>query len=334
MAKAAFPIIEKQAERVRQLANMLACRKLAHALLITGPAGSGQVDMARYLAASLFCEKGHLPCGECTPCRQILAENFVGVLEIHPSGTSMKIDQIRELKSQLALSSMSGPNKVYMIHEADRMTPAAQNSLLKLMEEPTPGVHLMLLTARAENLLATIHSRCQRLELCPLAREMIVTELQAAGIDSTLAQTLAALTADQEEAKSLADSESFKGQMHEALPWLMAILADNSKALIAVVKTWLTLTTDRRENERLLDLLLLYLRDILFLKQNKRAGQAINSEALKLPYLANKYEQLAQTVSDKTLEAVLAAVLKAKAMLQSNVSIQAILEYIVISTWN
>lgn len=153
-----------------QWAHLRAARaqgRLAHALLLGGPAGTGRGHFARMLAASLLCptpvsEDGSA-CGECASCRQFAAGSHADLFHAAPpeAGKALGVDRIRALIDSLHLTA-GGENKVGLIDPADALTRSAANSLLKTLEEPPDGAYLLLVSARSGNLPATIRSRCQR----------------------------------------------------------------------------------------------------------------------------------------------------------------------------
>lgn len=171
--------------------------RLAHALLFAGPAGVGKSLVALELAARLLCESpgASSPCGECTPCVQVRAgthPDFVRVGLI--SGKKeIGIDAVRQLKRAMLMRAVSGTRKLAVIDDADRLSIAAQNALLKTLEEPPHGAVLILVTASVPALLPTVRSRCQLQIFHPLTAAQVATVLSStADIDASEAATLAA----------------------------------------------------------------------------------------------------------------------------------------------
>lgn len=195
------------------LKRALANGRVAHAYLLTGPPQIGKRLLAVNFAQALNClsdTNGEKPCGQCLSCSKIAHGNHPDVQIIEGEGGTLKIDQMRTLRHEAALSPLEGHWKVYIVRQMEQATPEAANCLLKTLEEPPPNVILMLTTNEAETLLPTIVSRCQVLNLRPLATETVQNVLQERwGVDVQRAELLAhlcggrlgwAVTASQDDA--------------------------------------------------------------------------------------------------------------------------------------
>ena len=153
-----------------KLTAAVASQRLSHGLLLQGPAGVGKERFASALAAALFCTgraERLEACGECAECRLSKAGTHPDLhwLRIPDDKKSIGVDQVREVCEQLSMTSMRRGYRVAVIAPAEKMTPSAQNALLKTLEEPSPRTVLVLVTARPSALLPTLRSRCQRIEV-------------------------------------------------------------------------------------------------------------------------------------------------------------------------
>ena len=135
----------------------------SHAYIVEGPDGSGKHTAAKLIASAFFCERrdpDRFPCGKCLPCRKVREGICTDVITVNRGkNASIGVDVIRELRSTLDYAPVEMEQKVYMIEEADKMTPAAQNSLLLSLEEPPEFVKFVLLCADSSLLLETVRSR-------------------------------------------------------------------------------------------------------------------------------------------------------------------------------
>lgn len=147
------------------LKNALASDKIAHAYLFSGPRGTGKTSMARILAKALNCEQGPTaePCGQCGNCQRIVQGTSLDVIEID-AASNTSVDNIRDLREQVAFTPAESRYKVYIIDEVHMLSTGAFNALLKTLEEPPAHAVFILATTDPQKVPATIQSRCQRFE--------------------------------------------------------------------------------------------------------------------------------------------------------------------------
>ncbi|MBM4462447.1 MAG: DNA polymerase III subunit delta' [Chloroflexi bacterium] len=203
-----------QSRATTLLERSIKAGQLSHAYLFVGPPHVGKFTLALGLAQAVNCQASDVPCGECTSCRRIAGGKHsdiyvIGVL----SGEGKKeisIDQVKEMQSAASLPPYEGRHKVFIFDKAELLSQEAANRLLKTLEEPSPRVLIILLTSRESEVLPTVVSRCQRVELRPLPITLIKETLaERYSIDNQKAELLArvsggclgwALLALQEEA--------------------------------------------------------------------------------------------------------------------------------------
>lgn len=165
---------------VLNLDRSVAEHRAAQAYLISGPAHIGKTTVARALALALNCEsKTDRPDLHCRSCQLIQNDRHPDVQVIEPDGAHLKIEQVRALQHDLALSPVEGKFRVSIFDQFELATIEAQNALLKTLEEPPSYAVLIVLASDPELLLPTIVSRCQLITLRPLT----VAQVRAALID-------------------------------------------------------------------------------------------------------------------------------------------------------
>jgi DNA polymerase-3 subunit delta' len=158
--------------------------RLAQAYLFHGEDGIGKKLAAVLLAQAISCDGAGgaaEACGQCRACRQIAARTHPDFVVVEPdremANPQIKIEQIRELEQQIVYRPLISPRKVYLIDEADRLTPGAANALLKTLEEPAAHSLFVLISSRPAALPATVRSRCQAVRFVPPARMQVEAAL-------------------------------------------------------------------------------------------------------------------------------------------------------------
>ena len=166
-----FPRLLGNRETALRLSEAILSGTLPHALLLVGPRGSGKHTLALEIAAAVNCERRGsavaLPCGECSSCKRIYSRNFPDVSYLERAGgkATIGVEELRDFREDMFLSSTESEFKFYIIEDGDILTPAAQNALLKVLEEPPKNVHIIILVSEADKLLSTIKSRTQYVQL-------------------------------------------------------------------------------------------------------------------------------------------------------------------------
>jgi len=159
---------------LRALINALDNDRLHHAYLFTGTRGVGKTTIARILAKCLNCETGVTsePCGKCNSCKEIVAGNFVDLIEVDAASRT-KVEDTRELLDNVQYAPTRGRYKVYLIDEVHMLTGHSFNALLKTLEEPPPHVKFLFATTDPQKLPVTILSRCLQFNLKRMPVDLI-----------------------------------------------------------------------------------------------------------------------------------------------------------------
>ncbi len=324
---AEFRDIVGQEQIKEHLQNALSSGKVSHAYILNGEKSSGKEFIAKVFAMALQCEKdGEEPCQECHSCKQALSRNHPDIIYVtHEKPNTISVDDIRtQVNNDVAIKPYSGPYKVYLVNEAEKMTPQAQNALLKTLEEPPAYAVIVLLTSNVDSLLPTILSRCVVLNMKPVADELVkkylMEQLQVPDYKAEVCVAFA--RGNVGKAKALASSEEFENVKAEALSLLKYIRDMELNEIIAAVKK---IMEYKLEINDYLDVLAVWYRDVLLFKATNDVNQMIFREEIQ------SIRKVAQRSSYEGIETVIEALEKAKRRLDANVNFELTMELLMLT---
>jgi DNA polymerase-3 subunit delta' len=327
-----------QDRAISLLQRSLEKEALAHAYLLVGPSHVGKMTLALDLAKAINCDAAAPPCGECTACRRIASGKHADVQIIGLAGdggpaearsqTEISIDQIRQMQHSACLPPFEGRYKVFIIEGAELLSNEAANCLLKTLEEPEEKVVFLLLTAREELLPATIVSRCQRLELPPLA----VGEVEAAlnsrwAVEQERARLLARLCHGRLGwALLAAPDDSWLKERAERMEQLLGVIdtAGYEGRLEYAVQLAAQFNKNRGSVQEILDLWLDWWHDLLLVK----IGCV---EAITNVDVSAVLEQRARDYSLAEIKSFISAIQSAGKQLKQNANPQLVFEVLMLS---
>jgi DNA polymerase-3 subunit delta' len=232
--------VRGQERAVSLLRRYLAAGTTPSGLLFAGEEGVGKEKTARAFVSALLCRAPGAggACGACPDCRLLGSGGHPNLLHIVPETHFLRIDEVRSLKEELSLKAFSDRPRVALLVPADRMTTQAANALLKTLEEPPPGTHLLLIAHRVSQVMPTIVSRCQRIPFFPLPAETVGEIL--AGLPEAAGRAggeirLAALLSGGSPGRALAILPELAD---ERGTWLSLLANPSPRQAIAFAETW------------------------------------------------------------------------------------------------
>ena len=324
---AGFSDIIGHEQIIEHLKNAIALDKVSHAYIFNGPDGSGKMMLAEAFAMALQCEgEGTKPCLSCHSCKQAMDHNQPDIIYVtHEKPNVIKVDDIRkQINNDIVIKPYSSRYKVYIVDEAEKMNPQAENALLKTIEEPPAYAVIILLTTNADSFLPTILSRCIRLNLKSVKADVIKNFLMKNyQIPDYQADVCAAFSqGNVGKAIELASSEQF-GELKASVLQLMKRLKDidlyeMTEAVKQIAEYKLTVYD-------YVDLMMIWFRDVLYMNATNDAnGLIFKSEVYDIKKQAARH-------SYQGIETILKALETAKIRISANVNFDLVVELLLLT---
>ena len=254
----------------------------SHFYLFEGEEGLGKKALGRIFAKTILCEdKGEEPCNICSSCRKFKGGNHPDYFEIEPEKNLIKKGQVEEIIHRMAMAPFQGEKKVFLIDQAHLMNKEAQNAMLKTLEEPPGYVHMILVTSSSKNLLPTIISRGQGIRFGPIPLDEVADYLiDKMDMEPERARFLCEFSRGSlGRAIQVSLSEDFF-QLRE---WIINLIdsllrGEKWKVFSAVDK----FVQEKDRAGELLDIMVLWFRDLLLYKTTGNEKLLINVDKVKL----------------------------------------------------
>lgn len=271
-----------QKQLIQNLRMSLKHQKISHAYIIQGEKLSGKKMIADIFARSLQCEcEDNKPCNECRSCKQAIGKNHPDIIYVsHDKPNVISVDNIREqINADIAIKPYSGSYKIYIMDEAEKMNPQAQNALLKTLEEPPEYAVIILLASNIEMMLPTILSRCVVMNIKAISNDEIKGYLmKKVEIPDYLANVCASFArGNLGRAINLASNEEFEQMKQDVLGLLKNISELEYNQMSKAAKD---IEEKKYDINDYLDLCMIWYRDILLMKSGSDTKHIIFSEEL------------------------------------------------------
>lgn len=324
---ATFKDIIGQEQLKEHLQNAISMNKVSHAYIINGERSSGKEFVAKIFAMTLQCEKqGTEPCGECHSCKQAMSQNHPDIIFVsHEKPNTIGVEDIRnQINNDIGIKPYSGPRKIYIMNEGEKMTVQAQNALLKTLEEPPGYAVILILTANVDAFLPTILSRCVVLNMKPVADELVkkylMSELHVPDYKANICVAFA--RGNIGKAKLLASSEEFEKVKEEAITLVKYI---NDMETNEIVKAIKKISEYKLDVNDYLDILSVWYRDVLLYKATRDINSLIFRDELQ------QITRVADRSTYEGIENIVNALEQAKRRLQANVNFDLTMELLLLT---
>lgn len=250
----------------------------AHAYLFTGRDGIGKKLAAMLFASMVNCpEFPRDPEASCSVCRRILGRKHPDVILEAPVRGMIRIEQVRDIQRFCQYAPVEGQHRVVVMDDAHTLNRAAQNALLKTLEEPPTRRILILVTSKPFLLLPTVRSRCRRVRFSPLAPSVLAPLLERQGIIPEKASVLAAMSGGSASRALEMNSSNFLLLREKVL----AVLSDSGKIGIRErLELAAEIATDRNTVRDTIDIALSWIRDLLSVRTGNESLEYINIDVL------------------------------------------------------
>ena len=322
-----FADIVGQEQIKQQLQGAIENGKVSNAYIISGEIRSGKEFIAKIFAKTLVCEKGETePCNECHSCAQADTFNHPDIIYLqHEKPGTIGVDDVRlGVNDTVVIKPYSSRYKVYIIEEAEKMTPQAQNALLKTIEEPPEYAVFIMLCNSLEQILPTILSRCIVLKMKPvLDDEMRKYLMQVLKVPDYRAEICIAFArGNVGRAKALAQSEDFDKIRKEALSLLKNIYDMDVTDVLDALKRIKEYGFDVNDY---LDIMSVWYRDVLLFKATHDMNHLIFRDEIQ------HIRKVASRTDYEGIEKVTEALENAKKRIESNVSFELTMELLMLT---
>jgi len=258
-----------QTKAKRILQSAIRNNSVSHAYLFSGPSGTGRKAMAMAFAKTLFCTSGgDDACGDCLECRKFEHGNEPDLYIVEPDGASIKIDQIRDLQRELSYRAAEAKRKIYIMEQADKLTPQAANGLLKFLEEPVSPIVAILITDNAYAVLPTIRSRAQLVPFLPMSPGEMLAALLEEGQPAPLARAAVHLASGLAACRAIIQQEGFAETRNQVIQLGKDSIGRLSAAMVTTGQVFKSGAGDKME--MFLALLVLWYKDLLHVQAGRR----------------------------------------------------------------
>lgn len=303
--------------------NSLQNKSLSHAFLLVGNPGTPLLETAKYLAKSIVCDDpSPLACDNCITCLRIDSDNYPDVIMLDGSKGTIKKDDILSIEEKFDKTAFENKGiMIYIINLVENMTEEAVNSMLKFLEEPGTEIYAFLTTNNENNVLSTIISRCQTLNLKSRPRNEVIKDAIDFNIPEEDAELLSFFYNDGERIYELMqseDKETYFNMKEAVLMYLDALNNDENNKSIYIMEHEISPLVKSKEDLRFfLDMLSQFFEDLLNINSSR------NITLLSYATILNDLSGKLGHISDSLIE-----IMKQRSLINLNLNTGLLLDHL------
>jgi len=310
--------------------------RVGHAYVFEGPSGVGKLNMAKAFANHILCESPNPEdsCGMCKACSSCSSHNHPDVVivtnehyGIAKKTKNLSVETIREMKNDIYIRPYLSDHKIYIVPDAETMNNYAQNSLLKVLEEPPIYCTIILLVENSNKLLDTVLSRSQVLRFYPLEANEICNYLIQNNSDADRSRIeLASYMCGGSlgRAEEILENDELFELRNETLDCLFSLNNEKRKCISDFA---VFLKENKDEFDFILNIIQGVFRDLLYIKKTENLDEVLNKDRMK------NIEKLSDAISEKTPLVLMESLLKHKGYQQMSMSFGLIAQNFSLEVW-
>ncbi|NLL80792.1 MAG: DNA polymerase III subunit delta' [Tissierellia bacterium] len=299
-------------------------KTVSHSYIFEGEEGLGKKKVALAFAKTLLCKEQKLdPCNKCVSCMKFDSENHSDLFIIEAEKGLIKKGKIDELIKKISTAPFESPRKVFIINDCHLMNKEGMNALLKTLEEPPEYINIILITSNPNQMLPTILSRCQSIKFNPVEANKIIDMLvDYYGKDKEEAEFISNFTKGSVgKSIEISQSDDFFNKRDEIITIIDDLLkGDRTK----VFSSFSFFNENKDKIHEILDMLLLYFRDLMIYKKIGNNPIIINKD--KIEYLSSQ-----SSIDSEKINDIIDNIQKTKELIKGNVNFQLSIETMLLS---
>lgn len=255
---------ENQPLFYRIILNEFKQNRIPHAFLLHGKNVSQPLS---FLKMSLICDKT-IACEKCIDCQKVKNHQYADIIELDGKNETIKKVNIENIQEIFKKSSLEGKNKIYVIENIEFSTKEAMNSLLKMLEEPIPGIYAIFTTQNINKVLPTIISRCQVIEIRDDCKKELFNELINDGQNKEIAMIQSILFENIEQIHAFGN-DKFQNIVLEALNFIEDLFLHRENLIINNQIYFMKNNYDKNDIKLFLNIIIIALKDMFHVKHNE-----------------------------------------------------------------